>query len=53
MHIHNIDSVQSAEVFASGAVAMMVNWIGFADVAEGRRKKLRYSTPSYFREKDL
>ena len=30
----NIDSVQSGELFASGAVAMMVNWFGFAAVCE-------------------
>jgi multiple sugar transport system substrate-binding protein len=29
-----IDSVKSGELFASGAVAMMVNWFGFAAVCE-------------------
>ena len=29
-----IDSVRSGELFASGAVAMMVNWFGFAAVCE-------------------
>ena len=29
-----IDSVESGEIFASGAVAMMVNWFGFAAVCE-------------------
>jgi multiple sugar transport system substrate-binding protein len=29
-----IDSVKSGELFASGAIAMMVNWFGFAAVCE-------------------
>jgi multiple sugar transport system substrate-binding protein len=29
-----IDSVQSGELFASGSIAMMVNWFGFAAVCE-------------------
>ncbi|MBA2596914.1 MAG: extracellular solute-binding protein [Chloroflexota bacterium] len=29
-----VDSVKSGELFASGAVAMMVNWFGFAAVCE-------------------
>lgn len=32
--LHEIDSVKSGELFASGAVAMMVNWFGFAAVCE-------------------
>lgn len=32
--LENIDSVQSGELFASGSVAMMVNWFGFAAVCE-------------------
>lgn len=33
-HPEEIDSVQSGELFASGAIAMMVNWFGFAAVCE-------------------
>jgi multiple sugar transport system substrate-binding protein len=33
-HPEEIDSVRSGELFASGAVAMMVNWFGFAAVCE-------------------
>jgi multiple sugar transport system substrate-binding protein len=32
--LEQIDSVQSGELFASGSVAMMVNWFGFAAVCE-------------------
>ncbi len=32
--LEEIDSVKSGELFASGAVAMMVNWFGFAAVCE-------------------
>lgn len=32
--LKEIDSVKSGELFASGAVAMMVNWFGFAAVCE-------------------
>lgn len=32
--LEQIDSVRSGELFASGAVAMMVNWFGFAAVCE-------------------
>jgi multiple sugar transport system substrate-binding protein len=32
--LEEIDSVRSGELFASGAVAMMVNWFGFAAVCE-------------------
>lgn len=32
--LETIDSVKSGELFASGAVAMMVNWFGFAAVCE-------------------
>jgi multiple sugar transport system substrate-binding protein len=32
--LHEIDSVKSGEMFASGQVAMMVNWFGFAAVCE-------------------
>lgn len=33
-HPEEIDSVKSGELFASGAIAMMVNWFGFAAVCE-------------------
>lgn len=33
-NLHEIDSVKSGELFASGQVAMMVNWFGFAAVCE-------------------
>jgi multiple sugar transport system substrate-binding protein len=33
-HPEDIDSVRSGELFASGSVAMMVNWFGFAAVCE-------------------
>ncbi len=33
-NLHEIDSVKSGELFASGTVAMMVNWFGFAAVCE-------------------
>ncbi|MFL5758591.1 MAG: extracellular solute-binding protein [Thermomicrobiales bacterium] len=33
-HLEEIDSVKSGELFASGSVAMMVNWFGFAAVCE-------------------
>ncbi len=33
-NLEEIDSVKSGELFASGAVAMMVNWFGFAAVCE-------------------
>jgi multiple sugar transport system substrate-binding protein len=32
--LEGIDSVKSGELFASGSVAMMVNWFGFAAVCE-------------------
>ncbi len=32
--LEEIDSVQSGQLFASGSVAMMVNWFGFAAVCE-------------------
>jgi multiple sugar transport system substrate-binding protein len=32
--LEEIDSVKSGELFAAGAVAMMVNWFGFAAVCE-------------------
>jgi multiple sugar transport system substrate-binding protein len=32
--LEEIDSVKSGELFASGSVAMMVNWFGFAAVCE-------------------
>lgn len=32
--LHSIDSVKSGELFASGSIAMMVNWFGFAAVCE-------------------
>ena len=32
--LEQIDSVKSGELFASGAIAMMVNWFGFAAVCE-------------------
>jgi multiple sugar transport system substrate-binding protein len=32
--LKEIDSVKSGELFASGAIAMMVNWFGFAAVCE-------------------
>ncbi|MFT4037051.1 MAG: extracellular solute-binding protein [Thermomicrobiales bacterium] len=33
-HPEDIDSVRAGELFASGAIAMMVNWFGFAAVCE-------------------
>ncbi|MDZ4718362.1 MAG: extracellular solute-binding protein [Roseiflexaceae bacterium] len=33
-NLHEIDSVKSGELFASGQIAMMVNWFGFAAVCE-------------------
>jgi multiple sugar transport system substrate-binding protein len=33
-HPEEIDSVKSGELFASGSIAMMVNWFGFAAVCE-------------------
>ena len=33
-HPEAIDSVRSGELFASGSIAMMVNWFGFAAVCE-------------------
>ena len=32
--LEHVDSVKSGEIFASGSIAMMVNWFGFAAVCE-------------------
>lgn len=44
-HPEEIDSVRSSELFASRAMAMMVNWFGFAAVCEQQSCPVKGKTP--------